>query len=91
MNGKTATTIGAVVLAAAGMVLPALAAPGPVARPVVVTTVAAATASAAPSAAGRTRQDRPIVMLVCREARGPGRQGATRAADLACVTRWAGF
>lgn len=39
----------------------------------------------------RAKVERPLVMLVCREARGGRREAGTKAADLTCSTRWAGF
>ncbi len=84
MNGKTAAI--ALVMTGAAMVLPAQAAPGP-------TVQAAATPGRAQAQrqAERVRSARPLVMLVCREVRAGRRGEAPRAADLACVTRWAGL
>lgn len=73
----------------AGTVLPAIAAPGPVVQPAVA--AVAASALPAQTEASRARPGKPIVMLVCREVRGGRRGEAARSADLACVTRWAGF
>lgn len=78
--------LGAMLLAGtAGIVLPAAAAPGPVVQPAVATAVPAL------PGAERAKSAKPLVMLVCREVRGGRRGEAARSADLACVTRWAGF
>lgn len=86
---KGMITLGAALLAGtAGIVLPAAAAPGPVVQPAVA---AAAAAVPAQRGAERAKSAKPLVMLVCREVRRGQRGEAARSADLACVTRWAGF
>lgn len=86
---KGMITLGAALLTGtAGIVLPAAAAPGPVVQPAVA---AAAAAVPAQRGAERAKSAKPLVMLVCREVRRGQRGEAARSADLACVTRWAGF
>lgn len=88
MNGTMKTA--ALMAGLAGTILPALAAPGPI--PPQVAIAATANAASPPrDAASQAKAAKPLVMLVCREVRGPGRPGAVRAAALACVTQWAGL
>lgn len=75
--------LAALLLGAAGAVLPAAAA----------AQRGSPSLAAAPRAqTPQTKPDKPLVMLVCREIRGGQKTGTSvRAADLTCVTRWAGL